>query len=100
MNKTKFLGLLSICRKSGRVTFGFDAVKKSMSEHKSAAVFLTSDISPKTEKEIRFFSHEKIKIFKTDFSMDDIYSATGKKSAVFSVNDRGFSEKLCEYIAD
>lgn len=100
MNKTKFLGLLSICRKSGRVAFGFDATKKSMDENKSAAVFLTSDISPKTEKEIRFFSHGKTEIYKTEFTMEDIFSATGKKSAVFSVNDRGFSEKLCEYISD
>ena len=51
VSKEKLFGLLTICRKAGRMTMGFDSVKESILTDKAKAVFLASDISAKTEKE-------------------------------------------------
>ena len=52
VSKEKLFGLLTICRKAGRMTMGFDSVKESILTDKAKAVFLASDISAKTEKEV------------------------------------------------
>ena len=59
VSKEKLFGLLTICRKAGRMTMGFDSVKESILTDKAKAVFLASDISAKTEKEVRFFADQK-----------------------------------------
>ena len=45
VSKEKLFGLLTICRKAGRMTMGFDSVKESILTDKAKAVFLASDIS-------------------------------------------------------
>ena len=51
---SKLIGLITICRKAGRMVMGFDPSKEAIESGKAFSVILASDISPKTEKEIRF----------------------------------------------
>ena len=52
-----FLSTLGLCRKSGRLIHGFDPVCEELKNPKSkiAGVILASDVSEKTQKEMRFF---------------------------------------------
>ena len=44
---------LSLCRKAGALTMGFDAAVESVMKGKSYLVLLTSDLSPRTERRAR-----------------------------------------------
>lgn len=88
----KLFGLLSICRKSGRMTFGFDMSKEATEKGRAELILLASDISPKTEKEVRFFA-KNTKVIKTACKIDDFFYGIGKKVGVVAVCDKGFAEK-------
>lgn len=101
MNKTKIMNLLTICRKAAKLTTGFDSVKESLMDGSAELVLLTGDVSPKTEKEIRFFADKKnIAVLRTDISMEEMYGGIGKKAAVMSVCDKGFAEKFTELASE
>ena len=93
-------GLLTICRKAGKLVMGFDPMKDALAEGKACAVIIASDISPKTEKEVRFFSGKKdIPVVKSDLTLDGIYHSLGKKAGILTICDKGFADKalsLCE----
>ncbi len=95
-------GLLTVCRKAGQLALGFDPMKEALAEGKAQAVLVASDISPKTEKEVRFFSDKRgVPVRKTEMTLDDIYSALGKKAGIVTILGEGFAKKalsLCREI--
>ncbi len=97
-------GLLTICRKAGQLSLGFDPMKEALVCGKAQAVLVTSDISPKTEKEVRFFSGKSgVPVKKTEMTGDDIYLAFGKRAGIITILGEGFAKKalsLCRDIND
>ena len=93
-------GLLSICRKAGKLVMGFDPMKDALAGNKACAVIIASNISPKTEKEVRFFSGKKnIPVARTAMTLDEVYFTIGKKAGILTICDKGFAEKalsICE----
>lgn len=99
MDKTRIISLLTICRKAARLTMGFDPAKESVMTDKARLIVLAADLSPKTEKEIRFFADKKnVSVLKTDISISEMYSGIGKKVGVIAICDDGFAKKLTELI--
>jgi ribosomal protein L7Ae-like RNA K-turn-binding protein len=89
---TKVLGALTMARKAGKVVLGFDAVKDTLGAGTARITVITADISPKTEKEVRFFCERSgTDVIKTGCSMEDIGRALGKRSGVLSVTDEGLA---------
>lgn len=98
-SKEKIFNLLTICRKSGRMTMGFDSVKESMQTGKAKAVFLASDISPKTEKEVRFFADKSsVAVHIIPCTIAEIEFGTGRKAGVIGICDEGFAKKMNELL--
>lgn len=97
---SKLIGLLTICRKAGKLVMGFDPMKEALADGKACAVIIASDISAKTEKEVRFFSGKhNIPVSKTVLTLDGIHHALGKKAGIITICDNGFANKaisLCE----
>jgi len=95
-------GLLTVCRKAGQMALGFDPMKEALESGKARAVLTASDISAKTEKEVRFFSDKRgVPVVKTEMTIDDIYSALGKKAGIVTILGEGFAKKalsLCREI--
>lgn len=99
--KNKIINLLTMCRKAGFLTLGFDATKEALAALKVHLIIIASDISPKTEKEIRFFaSKTDVDVVKTEFIIDEFYFGIGKKVGILGICDAGFSKKLSELNAD
>ncbi|MGN0631232.1 MAG: L7Ae/L30e/S12e/Gadd45 family ribosomal protein [Ruminococcus sp.] len=95
--KEKFLNLLTICRKAGKLILGFDPAKEEIQSHRAAGVFVTADASPRTKKEVHFFcDKENIPVSETELSMEDIQNAVGRKAGVLAVCDKGFAKRLME----
>lgn len=69
---------------------GFDAAVDEMKKKTLGGVILTSDVSPKTEKEILFYAGQNgIEVIKAEFTMDEAKHAIGKRAGVFFVADEG-----------
>lgn len=97
----KLFGLLSMCRRSGRMALGFDMSKEAAEKGRAELILLASDISPKTEKEVRFFSEKySVRTVKTTFTIDDFFHGIGKKVGIVAVCDKGFAAKAESLIGE
>ncbi len=92
-----FLSTLGLCRKSGRLIHGFDPVCEELKNPKSkiAGVILASDVSEKTQKEMRFFCDKYSALLsQCDCTTDEIKSVLGKRTGVLAVLDEGLYASL------
>ena len=99
MNTKDVLGFLGLCRKAGKLLCGHDVVKDSVISSASQLVFLSSDASERLEREMRYacsYEGKSIPVYRTTISMDEFGISLGKKSAVFSVTDTGFANKIIQ----
>ncbi len=93
----KFLFMLGLCRKAGKLIIGTDLVTKSLPSKKTYLVIYTCDASGNTEKKItdkcNFYGVECIK---APFSSLEISGAIGKSGAVCSlgITDLNFASEL------
>lgn len=89
------MGLITMCRKAGKLHIGMDTVKEACRNGSASGVFIANDISPKSLKEIKFIcSRYGVELYELGISMDDIWTELGKRAGVMAVTDRGFS-KAC-----
>lgn len=80
---------------------GFDAAAEELASPKSkaAGVILASDVSAKTEKEVRFAAGKAGReVVKADFSMDDAKETVGKRVGVFVILDGGLYGSIKKHI--
>lgn len=97
----ELLGPLTICRKAGQLAMGFDPMREALDAGKAHAVIIASDISPKTEKEVRFFSGKHgVPVRKTEMTLEGISRALGKKAGILTVCGEGFAEKILSLCGD
>ncbi len=93
-------GLLSMCRKAGRLVLGMDEVKSSCLRHEARCVLTASDFSDNSLREIeRICLRTKIKMIDLPDTMDGIAAAVGKRCGVMSVTDKGFAEAIAKKLS-
>ncbi len=96
----KILTLLGFAAKAGKLSYGFDSVKTALSQKKSKLVLTANDVSPKSQKEVMFFSDK----FKTaamvlnEYDMETVSHAVGRKCGIISVNDSSFADGVLSAI--
>ena len=97
----KLLSLLTMCRKAGKLQMGFDAMKEALTGGKAKAVIIAADVSPKTEKEARFFADKyNVPVQKTVTALDEIFTALGKRAGILTICDEGFAKKALSICCD
>lgn len=97
----KFLSLLGLMRRAGKLETGFDAAKESLLKGKCKLILITSDISSKTEKEIRFFAEKpevNAKIMSISYDAQDMKSAIGRSVKIISLTDEGFAQSAAKLL--
>lgn len=93
----ELLSLLGLARRANMLSAGFDAVKLAAEKGKAKAVFFARNLSPNTEKKIRFYlSKNGIPSLFLNADMDELESALGKKVGIVSINDTGFAERAIQ----
>ena len=96
----KLTGILSICRKAGKLVLGFDPMKEALEKKQVSGVLTTADISPKTYKEVCYFCQKKkIPVCPVPLTMFQLGSAVGRKAAVAAVLDKGFFDRISQLCA-
>lgn len=97
----KIINLLTMCRRAGRITIGFDAVSDAVKNKKAFCVMTASDISANTLKEISFVcSKYNVKIIPACLTKEELEFYLGKITAVIAVCDRGFAEGFIKLSKD
>jgi ribosomal protein L7Ae-like RNA K-turn-binding protein len=90
-----FLAALGICKRAGKLSFGFETVKCAMQIGQAQVVFSANDLSPKTAKELVFICENlEVEHIKTSYDMKTLGSAIGKMTGIVAVTDEGFKRSL------
>ena len=88
-----FLSSLGICKRAGKLVFGFETIKTAMQKGQAVLVFTARDLSQKTTKELRYLcSQMDVEIIETDYDMQSLGSSIGKKTGTIAVTDEGLAE--------
>lgn len=92
MAKTSdILGLLTICRRAGKLVLGMDEVKSACRAGKAKGVIVADDLSPKSFKEAAFVCEEcGVPIYQGGVNMEQIGESLGKVFGVMAIADSGF----------
>lgn len=95
MHLQKLTGILSICRKAGKMELGFAPMKEALAGGKVRGVVTASDISPKTLKEVQFYCQKaKVSVCPVPLTMEMFGGAVGRKAAVAAILDAGFFDRI------
>ena len=97
----KFLNMLGLARRAGKLSPGHDASFESIQKGKAYACFLCCDASDRLKEEFdrtTKFEGRNIPLIQTEYSKSDLHAATGKEAAVFTINDEGFANTLIKLL--
>lgn len=99
--KTDKSGLISICRKAGKLKAGMDIVKSACDNGEAKAVFAAADLSPKSLKELRFAAaRNDVPVYRLQMTMQQIADAMGKRTGILAVTDGGFARSMAKGTED
>ncbi len=89
----KFFTLLGFAAKAGKLSFGHDAAKQSIRSGKAKALVVASDASDRLAEEMTGMA-DGIPVFFSGKTIEETGKILGRRAAVLSVNDVGFSDSL------
>lgn len=98
MNNDPILSRLGFARKANKTAFGFAKSKEALKQQKAKLIVVASDISQKSEKEIRFFAGDAVPVVRIDSTIEQLSNAVGFKAGIVAVNDEGFAKAILEQI--
>lgn len=85
--------MLGICRRANHLICGRDSVKASIHAGRARLIIFASDASQRLIDEITNLDTE-IEVIITKYTMDALGLATGKRSGVFAIDDKGLKEAV------
>lgn len=81
-----------MCRKAGKLSMGMDMVKEACRNTNAFAVFIASDMSPKSRKEAKYVCfRNSVPLYELGMTMDEISEGIGKRTGVIAICDKGFA---------
>ncbi len=90
-----FLSALGLCKRAGRLVFGFETVKNAMQRGEATVVFSATDLSAKTAKELAFLCETyEVEHISTKYDMRTLGGGIGKLTGIIAVTDEGFTKLL------
>lgn len=95
----KLKSILGLARRANKISLGTDSVTESIRKNIAKLIIFSSDASTNTVENIQRKTRD-IRTLKIKGDMDFIGSAIGKKCAVISINDEGFSKTICRLIEE
>ena len=97
MPNDRLLGFLGLARKAGKLAVGTAATEESIKRKRAKLVIIASDISAKSEKEIRFLCDKFGATAATaKLGIDDITQSIGTRAGILAVEDEGFAKAMAE----
>ncbi len=96
MNNNK-MGLVTMCRKAGKLQMGMDMAKDACRNGTAYGVFVADDLSAKSLKEVKFIcSKYSVSLYSLNMVMDDIWAELGKRTGILAITDKGFCKSCAK----
>ncbi len=95
MKNNRLLPVLGLCRKAGRLKYGFDSVKDTLIKKEAELVVFASDVSDRTKDRMeRLAAEREIRTVSAPFTMSELAYALGlgKNTAIAAICDKGLAE--------
>ena len=95
----KFLNLLGMARRGGKLSLGHDAAISSIVKNKAKLCIISFEGSERLKKEMAHacsFEDKNIPVLITKYETLTLSKAIGSKAAVMTVDDEGFGKALQE----
>ena len=93
----KILSLLGFCKKAGKLIAGTEKVTELIKNGGPCLVMLSNDISPKTEKELKYHANGKQVVFiRLSHNRETVAHATNTTAGVLATADEGFSKAILQ----
>ena len=95
----KFLSLLGMARRGGKLSLGHDAAISSIVKSSAKLCIISAEGSDRLKKEMTHacnFEDKNIPVLITKYTTLELSKAIGSKAAVITVNDEGFAKALQE----
>lgn len=97
MAEDKILTFLGFCRKAGKLIAGTEKVTELIKKGGPCLVMLSQDISPKTEKELKYHARGTNAVFiRLEFDRETVAHATNTTAGVLATADEGFSKAILQ----
>lgn len=97
------LGTIGLCRRAGKLIFGFDAVKDEAMkpDSKISGVIIADDLSEKTVKEVKYICSRCGKpVSSPGVTMDEIKDVIGKYTGILGILDDGLYRSITKQSTD
>lgn len=103
MTNDRLRGLLGLARRARKLALGHDAAVEAVRTGRAALCLLAADASERLYaeflRETRKFARAEIPLLQTDYTMEELGQSVGqRKTAVLTVNDHGFADRITELI--
>ena len=90
---------LTFCKRIGKLSLGFDAVKADIQLGKACLVLFATDLSPKTRNQIEYLCQEcAVPSASLPYTMDECWYLIGKRVGILAVQEEAFAQKLASLI--
>ena len=99
----KFLSLLGMARRAGKLSLGHDAAISSVVRSSAKLCVLSCEGSQRLKNEMEHscsYNGKSIPLIITDYTITELSAAIGSKAAVLTVDDEGFAKALAEKYTD
>lgn len=94
MSNHPVLSRMGIARRAGLLAVGTEKVTAAIKSGAAQLVLLASDISPKTEKELRYLASGKTEIIRIDADLATMSAAIGIRAGIAAVTDGGLAKAI------
>lgn len=96
----KTLGLLSLCRRAGKLCTGMEAVLEKAGRGEAALILLAEDLSPRSAERLRSRLPEDIPVRSLPCTMQTLSAVTGKAAGIMAVCDENFACGIRAMLSD
>ncbi len=97
----RFLSALGLCKRAGKLVFGFETVKNAVLKGDAEIIFSATDLSEKTKKELAFLCETyECEHIAVNYDMQALGGSIGKVTGIVAVTDPGFAQMLKQKLHD
>ena len=97
MQNKKYMSLLGLARRAGRLSMGHDTSLEAVRKRKAKLIIFASDISQRLIDEFDR-ANTLVPAVKIEETIDEIHMALGYRAGVLTVNDENFANRITELI--
>lgn len=89
------LPTLGLARRANLLAIGTEKVTDALKTGKARLVVIASDISEKSEKELRYLANNKVEILRISADLSTLSAAIGIRAGILAVTDSGLAGSIC-----